>query len=200
MTTMIELTRQRPPSTTDTNLPPKRRKVVRFPSESNLEEVVRFDQQVTEVEKASIWYQPKDYKEIRKDIDSTILELMQIEEDMRYWDTERYTLRGLERHFSRSYRSQRRNAQKSTVQMVMKAQKEYGYAEPEAQRKIQRVSRICSKAARVRAQDVGALDQWAAGLGRPPPPQQENTPLFRPTPAVETSVSRRQSLIIAQPA
>lgn len=118
-------------------------------------------------DKQSIWYQPEDFREIRRDIEATLLELVQIEEDMRYWDTSKYTLRGLEQRFSRRFRAQRRFLQKNTVRTVLTAQKEYGHKGEEAQRMIERLSRMCSKASRTRALEVGALDQFAAGLGRP---------------------------------
>lgn len=174
------------------------RKMVRFPSEKSLEEVVLIEQAVCEEEKASVWYQPQDYDAIRKDVHDTVLELMQIEEDMRYWDTSKYTLRGIERRFSRKYRDQRRTVQRNTIAMVLKAQKEYGHKGPDVQKKIRNLSRMYSKAARVRAREVGHHDQFAAGLGGRL--AQRPKLMYKPkaTP-VEGVVARRPSLI-AQPA
>jgi len=75
----------RAPATTS-NIP-RLRKVVRFPSEGCLAKVVaEVELPFTAEEKSSIWYQCEDYEEIHSEIQATILELMQIEEDMRYWD------------------------------------------------------------------------------------------------------------------
>lgn len=149
-----------------------------------------------ENDKASVWYQPEDFEAIRKDIDATVLELIQIEEDMRYWDTSTYTLRGIEQRFSRRYRSQRRAVQKRTVRMVLRAQREYGHKGDDAHQQIQRLSRLCSKAARTRAQEVGALDQFAAGLGRPTRHQPPPKPVYLPMTGASTA--RRPSFIAQQ--
>ena len=194
MCSNCKATMTRAPSTANTSYPPRRRKVVRFPSERSMKKVVEFEP-VAVKEKNAIWYQLEDYSDIRKDIEATVLELMQIEEDMRYWDTSKYSLRGIEQHFSLPYRNQRRTVQKTTVQMVLRFQKEYGHEGADAQRRIQRVSRICSKASRTRAWEVGALDQFAAGLGRPTPPAQHHQPKSMYSASKEISPGRRHSLI-----
>jgi hypothetical protein len=143
-----------------------RKKTVHFPR--NLTTVIEINT-VTEDEKSLVWYQSADYVEVFKDIEATVLELIQLEEDMRFWDTTKYSLRGIEHRFSPRYRDQRRKTQRATVAMVLRAQKEYGHVGPEAERRIQRVSRMCSKASRERAIEVGALDQEAAGIVSPIP-------------------------------
>lgn len=182
----------RPPAIASTI--PRPRKVVRFPSEKSLATVVEIEAAKKE-EKASTWYQREDYGKFRHDIQATLLELIQIEEDMRYWDASNFTLRGIEQHFSRRYRSQRRSIQKMMVQTVLNAQKEYGHKGEDACRRIERLSRMCSKAARKRAQEVGALDQFAAGLGRPPSAQQKpSKPLIDSSWGISTP-TRRPSLM-----
>jgi hypothetical protein len=138
-----------------------KKKKVLFPS--NLTTVFEINT-VTEDEKCIVWYQSEDYAQVCRDIDATVLELMQLEEDMRFWDTTKYSLRGIEQRFSPRYRDQRRKTQRATVALVLRAQEKYGHVGPEAERRIQRVSRVCSKASRERAIEVGALDQYAAGI------------------------------------
>jgi hypothetical protein len=173
-----------------------RKKAVRFPS--SMTTVIEIDR-VSEDEKSLIWYQIKDYKKICKDIDETVLELMRLEEDMRHWDTTKYSLRGIEQRFSPKYRNQRKKAQRATVRMVLRAQKEYGHIGPEAERRIQYLSRICSKASRDRAIEVGTLDQQAAGITiKPIPHHLPSSP--RPTFHASSSsdLSMNASLIVQE--
>ncbi len=183
----------------DTSTAFAQRKVVRFPSDQSIAQFHDDETCMSDEEKLACWYQPREFMQIRNEIEATLLELMQIEEDLVYWDTSKYTLRGIEQHFSSRYRSQRREMHKTRVRMVLKAQKECGHSGEEAQRRIRRISKICSKASRTRAQEVGALDQFAAGLGRPTTQgslQQNTSPIHKPL--VDGSPTRRPSLIAQQ--
>jgi hypothetical protein len=172
-----------------------RKKMVRFPI--NLTTVLEVDT-VNEDEKSLVWYQSEDYAEICRDIDATVLELIQLEEDMRYWDTTKYSLRGIEQRFSPRHRYQRRKTQRATVGMVLRAQMEYGHLGPEAERRIQRLSRMCSKASRERAIEVGSLDQDAAGIVQPIP--HHNMTVAEPTFHASSSDHSMSASFIAQEA
>lgn len=182
-----------------TSKTPARRKAVRFPSKENIAQVHEVERYVCDKEKIARWYQPREFMQIRSEIDATILELMQIEEDLEYWDTSKYTLRGLEPFFLRRYRTQRREVHKTLMRMVLKAQHEYGCSEEDIRQRIRRLSNTCSRASRRRAQEIGALDQFAAGVGRPTTPgnpQQKQSPLY--TPLEDGPTNRRASLIAQQ--
>lgn len=182
-----------------TSTAPTQRKVVHFPSDENIVRVHHVDRCVCDKEKTTRWYSPREFMEIRNEIDATVLELVQIEENFNYWDSSKYTLRGIEACFSSRYRSQRREMHQTLVRMVLRAQHEYGYSGDEARWRIQKLSKMCSKASRRRAQEVGALDQFAVGLGRPMNPggpQQKPSPLHKPL--GDGPTTKRSSLIAQQ--